>query len=328
MPVDFLASAKAYRQHLDPIWDGLPDSLRGVYHRPHERDRRPIGGTAPTVVASYGDSQRCPGRPLALVNHGAGQTYGNGTNPAYVGGLGSVQTPRRRVVYRDRFSLFLEPSERCAELNRAASPEVRNVVVGTPAYLDRWLPPVPWVCPAEPIVAVSFHSNLDARELGMFGRNCWDRMLPAFSDLASRWKVLGHLHPRQWTHDAVRTYQAHGIEPVQDWLEVLERADLYCIDNSSTGPEFMATGRPVVWMSRPEWRREPIPGGRFWEWSDGMPQTEQPGDLAGLIAEALTDPPCWRHRREDVAGEVYALRDGRSTERAVDALVAWHERVT
>jgi UDP-N-acetylglucosamine:LPS N-acetylglucosamine transferase len=102
--------------------------------------------------------------------------------------------------------------------------------------------------------------------------------------------VLGHGHPRIMER-LLPIYDALDIEPVYDFEEVLERADCYVCDNSSTMFEFASTGRPVVVLNPPWYRREVNHGLRFWEAAGVGVNCDRPQDLAGAVATALQDPP-------------------------------------
>ena len=60
--------------------------------------------------------------------------------------------------------------------------------------------------------------------------------------------------PPEPPREAIRFYEAHGIEYVPDFDDVLRRADVYACDNSSTLYEFASTGRPVVVLNAPWYR--------------------------------------------------------------------------
>ena len=55
---------------------------------------------------------------------------------------------------------------------------------------------------------------------------------------------------------------------MRDFDEVMERSTLYICDNSSTLYEFASTGRPVVVLNAPWFRRDIEHGLRFWEHAD------------------------------------------------------------
>jgi UDP-N-acetylglucosamine:LPS N-acetylglucosamine transferase len=143
---------------------------------------------------------------------------------------------------------------------------------------------------------------------------------PAFVHLKERFRVLGHGHPRLYGIE--RDYRRAGIEYVPEFADVCRRADVYVCDNSSTLYEFAATGRPVVVLNGPGYRRDVHHGLRFWEAADVGIQVDHPRDLPDAVAEALSDPPKRRRAREAALDLVYAHRSG-AAERAAEAIVAF-----
>lgn len=139
------------------------------------------------------------------------------------------------------------------------------------------------------------------------------------------WDVIGHGHPRAWPTLKI-VYDHWGIEKVRSFDHVMSRADCYVVDNSSTLYEFAATGRPVVVLNCPRYRRDVHHGLRFWDHIPGI-QCDSPEDLPGAIELALEDPPELREIREEAVAAVYPQHDGHATDRAVEALLAVWERV-
>lgn len=365
--VDFLASERHFVDHLAPIWLALPADMRGTFyasttaggwaHAQRRGDiadlvacRRhpPIPEALPIVVASWGDALAARGRPVCLVEHGAGQSYvdddGQRSSAGYSGGEG-----------RGMVGLFLCPSETVARRNAERYPAATAAVVGCPK-LDEWHRRMPCCCaeadgqpfpemlaPYEvaevcdwhgaesrycsqpeqrPVVAVSFHwDNAHWPEsrsaLPVFG--------PALVPLAERYHVIGHAHPRA-VQNVRRAYRKAGVEFVEHFADVLDRADLYVCDNSSTIFEFASTDRPVVLLNAPWYRRDVEHGLRFWSHADVGCQVDRPRDLVDVVTYALTDPPAVADRRREVVADVYDACDGRAAERAAAALAEWAPR--
>ncbi len=120
MRVDSYSSLSHYSEHLRPIWDALPPSVRGGWWTPANLPR----SERLTIVASHRDALTI-GRPYVYVEHGAGQSYQGITSGSYSGGEG-----------HDRCVLFLCPSERVAMRWRERY-DVPAVAVGCPR-LDRY----------------------------------------------------------------------------------------------------------------------------------------------------------------------------------------------
>jgi UDP-N-acetylglucosamine:LPS N-acetylglucosamine transferase len=171
-----------------------------------------------------------------------------------------------------------------------------------------------------PVVAVSFHFDLSLLAETRSARMHFTSALPG---LARSYRLIGHSHPRL---DLSQFYRRMGIEYVRDFDEVCRRADVYVCDNSSTLFEFAATGRPVVVLNEPHYRRDVEHGLRFWDAADVGIQVDSPHDLAPAIRLALDDGPEQRARREAALSLVYAYRTG-GAKRAAEAIMGWAAEV-
>ena len=118
-------------------------------------------------------------------------------------------------------------------------------------------------------------------------------------------------HPRLFPAIEKR-YRHAGIEPVADFLDVCRRADVYICDNSSTLFAFAATGRPVVVLNPPWYRRDIDHGLRFWEAASVGVNCDDLADLPACIDEALRDTEAQKRQREAALDLVYAYRSGAS----------------
>ena len=296
--IDFLASSAHYADHLEPIRAALPESVRGEM-----LSGRPRAG-GPVVSAASRDTRAAirAKRPVAVTEHGAGQSYSNG-NSSYPGGkgLGGV-------------GLFLTPNEHAAARWRAEYPATRIEVVGCPR-LDALPTRVPG---PGPIVAVSFHWPCS---VAPEARGTWAYHRSALPALAARYRVLGHAHPRIGALIAP-LYRKLGIEVVDDFTDICRRADLYICDNSSTIFEFASTGRPVVVLNAPWCRRRVDHGLRFWGAATVGVQCDEPDSLLDAVVAALADPPEQQAAREAALDIVYAFRHG-AAQRAASVLVDW-----
>lgn len=314
--------------HLAPIWQELPPELQdGFYARGRAAERaRELGievvANSPrrkelVLVASYEDHRAARSRTI-LVNHGVGMRYKDESgewlpHPSYSGGSG-----RENVV------LFLCPSQRDAEVCREGGTPA--VAMGPPAYLDPYLRGGRVTehdsrVDGRPVVALSWHADV---HVVPETRWAFPHYRDVITDLAKRqddlpFRLLGHCHPRFFAH-MFGIYRRLGIRFEQDWLKVMDEADLYVCDNSSTMYEFAAIGRPVLTLSAPYYRRDVHHGGRYWSHIPGL-HVEEPEDLYNGILAALSDPPeAQRARRAAVEWAYEDLADGNSTNRAVTAI--------
>jgi hypothetical protein len=320
--IDLYASQPHYAEHLWPVWEALPDEVRGRamapragcwwgtpdYVRPGPRDGL-------VMVAGFADARRMAPRPLVYVEHGAGQTYPGDPRAArhgsYAGGEGL-----------DRVRLFIAPSETVADRWRA---EYRApvAIVGCPK-LDRWH--------AEnlrgsrsssaPVVAVTFHWDC---QLIPETRSAFRHFAPGLARLrddvrAAGGELWGHGHPRAWGALS-RTWRTLGVPLVPSFADILDGADVLVVDNTSAGPEFASTGRPVLWLNAPWYRRDIDHGGRFWQWPRGQVVCDHPDDLPHAVAAAVADPPQARASRARMVAGIYASTDGHAADRAAAAIM-------
>ncbi len=273
------------------------------------------------VVASVADERAAMAAGAAgtvLMEHGAGLHYDDPTLPADSAWRGGRGHGRGR-------QLFLSPGQALARAHRRAHPGVPAAAVGAPS-LDAWHPVGLKHAPAQPrrpIVCVSTH--WDCRILPEL-RSSWSWLEPQLAALAAdpRWEVWGHWHPHdEATGEAGRRrqfYAATGIRAVSSWEEVLRHASLFITDNSSTLYEFAASGRPVVALNPPWYRREVRHGLRFWDAVPGIQHSDLSGPLAGTVAAALDDAPDIRAIRERAVAAAYGRVDGKAAERAARAI--------
>lgn len=340
MKIDLFARRTHFIDHMLPVWRQL-ESERGQFFVPAAiadyARKRGVDVTSITtpprpsprksgeprnamLVCAYGDlsvaHRTDPRRKLIFMEHGIGITYGG--HPGYAGGKGM----------RQKASLFLAPNEIVRAKTEKAIPGVDQVVIGTPK-MDAWVHPHPQPFPLNggrvPVVCISFHwdgSKIQPEAGNAFGH--FRRVLP---DLA-RWdgfKLIGHGHPREMDHFA-REYEKLGIEVVRDFDEVMERADIYVCDNSSTIFEFCVTGKPVVLMNAPGYRRHVHWGIRFWDYTEIGPMVDQPEDLLSSILYAIESAEIWREQREKAVQDLFPYL-GSSAKRAADAIREWLSHV-
>jgi len=307
--IDAYGSMPHYQEHVRPVWEALPAGWRGEWLDPRQLHRRDTSRTV--LVASWRDAQAVAPSPLVYVEHGAGQSYdgdprgaGNGS---YSGGAGL-----------DRVRLFLCPSERVAQRWRAVYPSAGVAVVGCPK-LDQWHQAARWAArsTARPVVAVTFHWEC---RLVPETRSAWphyDQLLPRLA-ADPRWQLLGHGHPRLWG-TIRRRWQQLGVEHTPELADVLDRADLLVGDNTSALYEFASTGRPVVVLNAPWYRRDVEHGLRFWSHPPGL-QVDRPAQLPDAIVRALADPPALQRVRAAAVAEAYDHVDGCAAVRAATAI--------
>jgi len=324
-PIDMLAGEVHFVDHLAAVWNALPEESRGVFavREPavaakliRRAATHGIGAVVglpssdrPILTAAAGDlsaAVKARRTRLALMEHGAGQSYGGramaAKHPSYAGG-------------DDRpASLFLHPGQHPAARDRVRYPGARIEVVGSP-FLDT-LPPRE--AGPGPVIAIAFHFDaLIAPE----AQPALPYYREALAELAKRYTVLGHGHPRVIDRLA-SMYERMGIELVRDFRDVCRRADLFIADNTSAMFAFAATGRPVVVLNAPIYSRTVHHGLRFWEAASVGVQVDHQSRLGGAVDQALEDRPEQREARERALELVYAYRTG-AARRAADVLMDW-----
>lgn len=305
--IDCWGSLRHYRDHLAAVWRALPAEVRGTWSdapTPHD-------GTRPIMVAGWRDAQAVRPRPVIYLEHGAGQTYGGDPRGAghgsYAGGGGL-----------DHVLLFLCPSRRVADLWRQAYPSTPAAVVGSPK-LDPWHGAARWAeRPAGLTVAVTFHAEIRLVPETRSAWSHWDAALPALAREPGV-TMLGHGHPRLWP-TIRRRWQQLGVEQVREFGDVLDRADLLVMDNTSAGYEFASTGRPVLVLNAPWYRRHVDHGLRFWSHPPGI-QIDQPGQLVEGVWRAAEDGEAAQAIRRAAVAATYSECDGFAAQRAVAAIM-------
>lgn len=315
MRVDVVGSERHYYSHMVPIYNALPDELKGDIH-----PIRPINQiTAPprsrvAMVASWQDM--APLRHLTrfiYVEHGAGQSYGGDVKTAHWPGYSLGGAKHTDVLG------YICPSQTVADRWAPAN----AVAVGCPK-LDALLSD-----PIEPdprSVCIAFH--WDCR-ISPEARSAFEHYAHRLRDIVQAWRdqgweVWGHAHPK-WEGQIDDTLRRAGCTVTSKDDAVLRRCGMLVMDNSSLMYEFAALNKPVITLNAPWYRRDINHGLRFWDSLPG-PVSSHPEELVALDldhAHEKMHQPAWTYRRLDVASNVYAHRDGKSSQRAAEAIAGW-----
>lgn len=321
--VNFLAAEPHFVDHLARLWHSHRPTDRGTFWVRSDvaaataaRHRIPVRswpGTVPphtvVVCGAFGDLNQAhkAGAQTILIEHGAGQTY-QSSHSSYAGGSHPA---------REECALFLVPGSRPAEKLRAKHPGTPVVEIGTPK-LDQRITQPPRPAGVTPTVVFSFHWDCKVVPETTWAFPFYRRAIDAFAR-RSDVNVVGHGHPRAMKQ--LRPwYQSRGIEVIEHFDEVLDVADVFVCDNSSTIYEAAAVGIPVVVLNSPRYRRDVEHGLRFWEAADVGPQVNSSRDLPGAVADALNPSPDQQAETARCLDLVYSVRDGSSASRAVDAI--------
>ena len=302
MPIDFIAQDVHFLEHLAPIWWALDSGDRGTFYITENiRAFAAWRGLFPTTVFSFDkhdyidipddenpivmSAYRILDRLVAtesvrhhiprfkiFTEHGVGFSFSD-QNSSYSGGTGE----RRHV------NLFLAPNDYVAKRNLAVYPTIPNEIIGVPK-MDKWdKHPFPRHDP--PVICISFHWDC---QVSPETTSAWLFYKNGLAELAKKYKMTGHGHPRV-IKSLIPEYQRMGIEPVLDFEEVMERADIYINDSSSTLYEFAYTGKPVIVMNSPKYRRKVHHGLRFWDHADVGINVSGPDQLDQAIQDTLNN---------------------------------------
>lgn len=297
--LDFMACRPHYFDHLIPIYKALAADKRGGFYVNQDMVADVAGQLLPSqikiveahehqpknpiLVASYGDLSRAvrnSAPQIIMMEHGITEGFGTSAYP-------SAKNGRREAV-----SLFLVPNERVAQAIRT-NRQTRCEVIGTPK-MDKWtlgqdlmkLYSRP-TNTKSPVIAISFHwgnQYVKPPESGS-AYEYYREMLP---ELAKRYQLIGHGHPLG--AEVYRAEYEHlGIEWAPDFKDVLRLADIYICDNSSTIYEFLLTGKPVIILNAPWFRRDVHWGVRFWNYADVGIQVNHPIELFPAIETTLSE---------------------------------------
>jgi CDP-glycerol:poly(glycerophosphate) glycerophosphotransferase len=332
MTLDFFARLQHYIDHLAPIWNALPPERRGQFHTTVdlvdytrqelnaanviEVDGYTPSGDSPILCAAYGDMSRAarnPGRRIITIEHGTGH------------GFGTAAYPNATKGRRDLVDLALMPNAYTADLSRSVR-STHCEVIGTPK-MDEWseaaIAREPRYNPLDNplVIAIAFHwgdRHANPPESGSAFEH-YQSILPR---LAKRYHVIAHGHPL--ASPAVRQiFEQAGIEWVSNLREVFSRADILINDLSSILYEFIVTGKPVIVLNAPWFRREVNWGIRFWDYSDVGINVEGPGELFSAIDRTIAEygTICTEERRRAVA-DLYPYL-GCSAQRAAEVLTTY-----
>lgn len=326
--IDFLACEHHNFSHLLPVWEKIPPDQRGAFYilthlDPADQFKEKekvsplkIHQSVQALIQDLNQSRQLLVtssffdpflqqviRPMVFLAHGGGQTY---------------QGQPLHLYTRKNYVLDIVPNNHMAEVFNKRYPASKKHIVGCPK-LDKWHTSFQKKNNPKPVIALSFHFDRTALPET---RTAWPHFKPALKELAAQkqWRILGHGHPRI-INTLIPFYEKLGIEIVRDFDQVLQTADLYICDHMSTLYEFASTGRPVVVLNAPWYRRDIEHGLRFWEHADVGINCDRPENLIQAIEKALIDPPARKAKREKAVQGVYAHVDGKASERAARAII-------
>lgn len=310
--VDLIASLPHYLSHLQPIWDRLPEEVKGDV-RTDERAILTPPRNRVCLVASWTDMRPLRGlTKFIYVEHGAGQSYGGGDGKgAHWADYSASGGERHQGVIG-----YISPSQTVADRWRYAP----AVAVGCPRldpyFMNRHdLRAEPgtvgfvfhWPCKVAPESDTAYWHYV-----GVLAAT-----VENFTDHG--WRCFATGHPK-WEGSLDGPLRNHGLTlgPTSSLL-----CEVLIVDNSSVAYEAAAIGRHVVSLNAPGYRRDVDHGLRFWDHVPGI-QIDEPEQLLALdLRRDVVDNPESARLRDRAAEHAYAFRDGSSAQRAADAVMAW-----
>ena len=129
-----------------------------------------------------------------------------------------------------------------------------------------------------------------------------------------RWRWIVTFHPKMnpETRERYKALQNEFLSFAENdnILELFPQVDMMCSDTSSALNEFLLTGKPVVTFKN----RRPGPQ---------LIDIDDPTHFEPAIRRALSRPPELMQAIADYANAIHPYRDGRSSERVLDAIDAF-----
>lgn len=313
--MNFVACERQYFDHLKPLYDRLGGSFyvskqisdyakgfipESITYGSVNQLRGLINNF--TIISSYRDliNTRKRGVKQILIEHGCGQTYRGGNSGSYA----------NSVSGKENVVLYLAVNDHAAESFKRVS-DIPCEVIGCPK-LDGL---VKIKKPSDDTIAISFHWDCIVSPESRSSFYYYKDILP---ELAERFKIIGHGHPRI-IDEIAPYYERAGIEVVRDFKEVCERASVYVADNTSTLFEFAALARPVVVLNCPKYRKTAEHGLRFWECANVGINCEDPLSLVRAIDSAIKYDEYFKDNRASAVEKVYPYLKG-SVNRAVSII--------
>lgn len=317
--VDAFASLPHYEAHIKPIYDKLPEEIKGKFCRtPQEMY---LSDSQHVLVCSFADLRYInPTKKTAILSeHGLGFFY-NEEHESYAGS----RAGRHSVI------LKLSPNELNAAKERETIKKTPVVVVGVPK-MDEWYKERNTfmdtfrdvVRTKKRVVCISFHWDCKVSPESRSAYLSYVEFLERFKGMCDfkGVELIGHAHPKIM-ETMVPYYEKAGIPVEKDWNDVMRKADVYMCDNSSTIFEFAYLRKPVVLINAPTYRRkvEHLGNPRFWRNSNIGPVVNDPDDLYVALELAWYGHLGYLEAIDRAVETVFTFTDGKCTERAVQAI--------
>ena len=324
MQIGFLATESYYVDHLVSIWLALPPTARGPFFCSQEASQQAIryglkrkdillvSGTrrqiakvlqtifsGPVLTASYSNWRIVVTAklPAPYIPHGQGGP-GPGLNLWYNN--------------KEHLDLMLCPTP------YAVLPDLPCAIIGGQPKLDRWYNRQPKN--SSPLLAISFRWREEHSALSHYRPYLKEVKLQAEKRGLS---LLGHGHPLRYKKEFQEVWRSVGIPTHGSFEYVLEHADVYAADCSSSSFEFVGLDRPVIFLDCPKYRGE-TRAPRFTH-SDAGIINKHPLELVEDAIRAYEDPPEVAAKRREIASVLHEGFEGNASKRAADTLMEFYE---
>lgn len=307
--VDLVASMSHYESHLRPIWDALPDFVKGDIRLGEDAALTPPRNHV-CLVASWRDMNPLRGlTKFIYVEHGSGQSYGGGDGKGAHWPDYSASGGERHMDVLG----YICPSQRVADLWRG-----RTAVVGSPR-LDEMLR---WGGkPMSRTVCFSFHWPCKVAPESDTAYFHYAPRLPAIvAEFTNQgWQSMFQVHPK-WEGQLDDLLANIGMTKLGSTDPLL--SEIMVCDNSSIAYEAAALGRVGLSLNAPGYRRGVHHGLRFWDAPPGL-MVDEPEELLNWDLDALASSFPAKAVAEHAAHTAYGFLDGNSAERAATAILSW-----
>lgn len=329
--IDFYAYGPQMIDHMIPVWDALPNNMRGKFFiKPSIKKRKythvmftPLDintvklfkkGKGPVLVANEAAMKRAHkyGRKTIIMLHDSGNTIGY-PKPTMPGFL--KRGPENGTI------LFLATGEHIANHWKERYPNIPCEIIGCPK-LDKW---TNYKKPKSrtPVVAFSFTWNWQDQQWKGSKvetiKGAYEHYRKEIPKLKKQpWKIIANAHQKMIPRIR-KDYEKMGFNIV-DFETVMRDADVYVCDYSSTIFEFAYTDRPVVVLNAP-WNDKKINHGlRFWKCADVGVQVDSPKALIPAIEKALREDKKQQKLRRKRVDYIYPVQ-GNSAKTAAEAIL-------
>lgn len=315
MVIEFFAKEQHFEDHLAPVAKELEEA--GVEVRWTRAGETAQEGVLFAAVASSGDLKRAEesGKLVFYFEHGAGQSYTGVRHSSYAGGPG-----------RASVCCFVSPGPHVDYANKISYPNIPSIAAGVPK-LDKYhreMKLEPEDPKAKPIVCFSFHWDCFVCPETRSGFEHFKSALLLAHTLSqsetSEFQVVAHCHPRA-KKICTPFFAKHQIRYLEDFSEVLDLADVYVCDNSSTIFEFASIGKPVVLLNPPHYRKRVNHGLRFWTHANIGEQAHDDEETIKAIKKSLLDTREKKANRISKIKTIYHHLDGKAAERSAEGII-------